>query len=121
MSGMNRPSREEILSGVALFLREDLAPRLQGDLRFQTLISASLLEIVLRELTLDPPSLVLAGELDELLGSEARGGKTFGEKEARLCEMIRQGAFDEGPARPALLRYLACQVRHKIRVDNPKW
>lgn len=121
MAEMNRPSREEILRGVALFLREDLASRLNGDLRFQTLISASLLEIVLRELTLEPVPPKLSAELDALVGGRSDAGAGAQESQARLGEKIRQGDFDEEPARSELLRYLAQAARRKIQVDNPKW
>jgi len=119
--GMNRPSKEEIIQGVIVFLKDDLTPQLKGNVRFQTLISASLLEIVLREMTLNPHSFVDPGELDNLLGPGIRKDANLEEKEAALCEMIRQGAFDEGQPKQALLSYLSKEVRYKIQVDNPKW
>lgn len=125
MKGMNmsvnRPSKEEILRGVSLFLKEDLAPALQGPFRFQALISASLLDIVLRELTLDPDSFFASRNLDGLLGSGIQGGNSQEEKETNLCERIRAGDFDEGEARKRLFSYLAGEIRYKIQVDNPEW
>jgi hypothetical protein len=118
---MNRPSKEEIVKGVLLFLKEDLAPKLKGDLRFPVLIGASLLEIVLREMTLDPHAFMKPGALDNLLGPEARKDASPEEKEATLCEMIREGVFDQGEARQALVGYLSDEVCYKIQVDNPKW
>jgi len=121
MAGTNRPSKEEIVRAVVAFLREELAPQLKGALRFQSLISASLLEIALREMTLDPDAFTEPGELERLLGPEASRLASPDAREARLCEMIRDGAFDEGPARDTLLRYLSNRARYKIQVDNPKW
>lgn len=118
---MNRPSREEILKAVSDYLKDELAPALTGRQRFQSLIAASLLEIVLRELTLDPHAFYDPDDLDRLLGPEAAHGRSPEEKETLLCEKIRQGAFDEGPLRDKLFHYLAGEVRYKIQVDNPKW
>jgi hypothetical protein len=122
MAGTNRPSKEEIVKAVVAFLKEELAPHLKGGLRFQSLISASLLEVVLREMTLDPDSFMDPAELEHLLGIGGLPGPASPDaKEARLCELIREGVFDEGPAREALLQYLSKQARYKIQVDNPKW
>jgi len=118
---VNRPSKEEIVKAVADYLKDELAAQLTGRHRFQALIAASLLEIVLRELTLDPRAFFHAEDLDRLLGPEAAQGRSLDEKEILLCEKIRQGAFDEGPARDRLFAYLAGEVRYKIQVDNPKW
>jgi len=119
---MNRPSKEEILKAVADYLKDGLAPSLKGRQRFQALIAASLLEIVLREVTLDPRAFFDPAELGRLLGPEeaARAG-SLEEKEALLCDRIRAGEFDGGPARRQLLAYLGGETRYKIKVDNPKW
>ncbi len=118
---MNRPSRQEILQAVAEYLKEELAPKLSGRQRFQALIAASLLEIVLREITLDPSAFYDPSGLERLLGPEAQGLESREAAEALLCEKIRRGDFDENPARGRLLEYLAAEVRYKIQVDNPKW
>lgn len=118
---VNRPSKEEILKGVTLFLKEDLAPNLKGGLRFQALISASLLEIVFRELTLDPSAFLASEDLDGLLGPDTDRGMTLEEKEARLCKRIREGDFDEGEARQRLFSYLDREIRYRIQIDNPEW
>lgn len=118
---MNRPSRQEILQAVAEYLKEELAPQLSGRQRFQTLIAASLLEIVLREITLDPSAFYDSAELERLLGPEAQGLESREAAEVLLCEKIRRGDFDENPARERLLEYLAAEARYKIQVDNPKW
>ncbi|MEW6441638.1 MAG: DUF6285 domain-containing protein [bacterium] len=119
---MNRPSKEEIVKAVTDYLKDEVAPKLTGRPRFQVLIAASLLEIVLRELSLDPRSFFEPEELDRLVAPEAPPDASLAEKEALLCRKIRDGAFDAaGPARERLLAYLAGETRYKIQVDNPKW
>ncbi len=118
---VNRPAKEEILEGVVMFLKEKLAPKLKGSTRFQALISASLLEIVLREIALDPEEFFKQEELDRLLGSDVGKDLPLAEKESILCERIREGGFDEGEARKALLDYLKKELQYKIQIDNPKW
>ena len=126
----DRPTNQELIDAVRLFLERELLPTL-GDarLRFQTLVAANCLAIAARELSGEEQ--LLREEwtwLTEWLGattpvptslpvlrSAVRGANQT------LCERIRAGEFDEVARFQELARALRGQVMRKLEVANPKY
>lgn len=121
----DRPTVEELLAAVQDFLRGDVMPGAAGRVRFHLLVAQNLLEIVRRELALEPR--LLRREWDGLreLGlvgpDPADYGKALAAANGRLCVAIREGSYDAGAARGTLLAHLRTVVEDKLRVANPSF
>jgi hypothetical protein len=123
----DRPTAEELIDAVRLFLERELLPAL-GDarLRFQTLVAANALAIAGRELAgaekrwceelielttaLDAPIVAPADFRQEVRGANEE-----------LCRRIRAGAFDEPGRFRELLALARRQVVRKLGVTNPRY
>jgi hypothetical protein len=123
----DKPTSIELLEALAAFLREEVAPRVDGGLRFKAIVGANVAGIVAREIALGP-----AADRDELarltslLGDDAAsGGPQDVATEVRrlsfeLCRRIDAGDGDDGPWRRALLDHLRRTVDAKLSIDSPR-
>ncbi|MGH3743459.1 MAG: DUF6285 domain-containing protein [Mycobacteriales bacterium] len=110
MSMYGRPSAAELAAAAAEYLRDELLPTLEGRQRFQVLVTANVLGVIHRELTLGPGhETAQAGRLADLGVRD----------DAELSAQIRAGRFDERV--PELLQSLRESVRAKLEVANPKY
>jgi len=126
----DRPTAPELILAVRDFLRQELTPAL-GDhrQRFRTLIAANVLDVVVRELdgeegrlraqwerlvALDYSPVACPATLDLLRADIDR-------RERALCERIRGGDGDVGPARQDILAYTRWAVEEKLGVSNPHY
>lgn len=120
----DRPDINELLAGVARFLKEQAAPALENPLRFHALVAANLLAICQRELAGEPAALKreLAG-LRALLGREAGEAQDPAKETTalnrELGELIRQGAADRGEFRQRVLAHLAATLDDALAIANP--
>jgi len=123
----DKPSAIELLEALGAFLREDVAPKLEGSLRFKALVGANVAGIVAREIALGPAQDRAQSErLWTLLGRE--GSPPVGADFAALarelsCELTRhicEGDADTGPWRAEVLAHLRQSVKEKLAVDNPR-
>jgi hypothetical protein len=104
-----RPTTAELVEAVAEFLRDQLAPQLEGALRYQVRIAVHALEVVGRELELGP-----AQERDHQDRLAALGVAD----DASLAAAIRAGQFD---SHPGLVDCLRADTRDRLLVANPRW
>lgn len=112
------PGARELLEAARAALVSEVVPLLPADKRYAALMAANALAISLRELAAPATE---AGELariaallaDPSCGPLERANRT-------LAARIREGAFDAGPARAALLAHLKATTRERLAVSNPK-
>ncbi|MFN2377082.1 MAG: DUF6285 domain-containing protein [Candidatus Binatia bacterium] len=123
----DKPTAIELLEALAAFLREEVAPRLGGGLRFKALVGANAAGIVAREMALGPAQdRAQQARLAALLGREAElvsdeeSAALVREMSFELCRRIDAGDADSGPWREQLLAHLRAVVAEKLAVDNPR-
>ena len=123
----DQPSAIELLEALGAFLREEVAPRLDGGLRFKALVGANVAGIVAREIALGAAQdRAQAGRLWKLLGRDGAPpeGSDFAalsrELSRELTRHICEGDADADPWRAEVLAHLRETVREKLAVDNPK-
>lgn len=110
MNLYGEPTAAELAAASAEFVRNDLLPTLEGRQRFHALVTANVLDIIHRELTLGP-------------GHEAAHARRLADlgvrDDAELATGVRAGLFDDRV--PELLESLRDSVRAKLEVANPKY
>ena len=123
----DKPTSIELLEALAVFLREEVAPRLEGGLRFKAIVGANVAGIVAREIALGPgQDRAQLARLAALLGNDVasvvpeRTAEQVREWSFELCRRIDAGEAEEGPWRAELLAHLKACVDEKLAVDNPK-
>jgi hypothetical protein len=124
----NRPSKEELLRGVAHFLREEALSELEGAAKFHARVAARAVDMALRELETGEAELMgELGDLARLLGESppdlnGPGALRSGvaELNRRLAERIRAGEADAGEFREATLRHLRRMTVSRLAVNNPE-
>ena len=125
----DHPTAAELLAAARLQLERNVIPTLADPrLRFQTLVAANVLAIVERELAEGEPALAAAwrrmADLVESREVQPEGAAlraAVAEQSRVLCERIRAGAYDEGPARQALLAHLRATAAAELAVANPRY
>lgn len=123
----DKPTAIEMLEALEVFLREEVAPKMEGGLRFKALVGANVAGIVAREIALGPgQDRVQLARLKALLHEDAAaGGEDDVAAEVRdlsreLCRRIDAGDADSGPWRDEVLAHLRACVAEKLAVDNPR-
>lgn len=123
----DKPTAIEMLEALAAFLREEVAPRLDGGLRFKALVGANVAGIVAREMALGPAQdRTQLARLAALLGrqveavSDEEAAALVREMSFELCRRIDAGDADSGPWREQVLAHLRAVVAEKLAVDNPR-
>lgn len=124
----NRPSKEELLSGVIRFLREEAVEKLDGRAKFHARVAARAADMVLRELESEREDLQTELEgLRALLGvagtehDEGTGLATQVERlNAELVRRIEAGEADTGPFRETALLHLRKVTVARLEINNPK-
>ena len=121
----DRPTAPELLDAVREFVATELLPTVTDPrLRFRTLVAANLLDMLRRELALEPDLLRaeyarLAALLDdrrpEPAGSQVLGEAIAGQH-AALCDLIRAGR-----ALDACFAAVLDGVRAKLEIANPRY
>ncbi len=132
----DKPSAVELLEALAAFLREEVAPRMEGGMRFKSIVGANVAGIVAREIALGPvqdraqlrrlaallrePQVAAAAQSP---GEEPRGEDVRARVEElsfELCRRIEAGLADSGPWREEVIAHLRAAVDEKLAIDNPK-
>ena len=130
----DKPTSVELLEALAAFLREEIAPRVDGGLRFKAIVGANVAAIVAREIALGPATdREERARLVALLGEDAaRAGENAASGEVpdvaaevrrlsfELCRRIDAGDADAGPWRRELLDHLRRTVDAKLSIDAPR-
>ena len=131
----DKPSSIELLEALAAFLREEVAPRLEGGMRFKAIVGANVAGIVAREIALAPAHdraqlrrlvrLLRVPQSGQAAGAEqSENGEAVRarveELSFELCRRIEAGLADNGPWRRELLAHLKATADEKLAIDNPK-
>jgi aminoglycoside phosphotransferase (APT) family kinase protein len=116
LSATDLPRSDELLIGIADFLRGDGGRALDGRNQFLARVAANALDTVMRELALGPGAVAFEAEaLRGLLGSD---GELQVQRE-NLCRAIRFGEIDL--QRQDLHSYLRQSVFNQVMIDQPNY
>ena len=123
----DRPTAPELLEAIEEFLRERSKNESDRFYGFQFLVAANSLAILRREWILEEASLYAEwGRLDDLLDARDMPADTAGirrellARNDHLCDLIRDGAFDDASGERALLTHLILTTREKLRITSPQ-
>jgi hypothetical protein len=109
----SHPTAHELLDAVASYI-EQIAPKLQNRDAFLARVAANALGVVRRELAEgSQPDRRAEARLRALMGEDG----DVAALNARLCEQIRAGAFDD--REDALLDHLRASAIDQVRIDQP--
>jgi hypothetical protein len=112
----DEPTPIELTKAVADFLREDIAPLVTGHDAFKLRVAANVLDLVMRQLTLEEGSAAdEAARLRALLGIEG----SLVELNRALADKIASGEMDLGT--PGLTDHLWQTTLAKLAVDQPNY
>ncbi|HEY2524841.1 MAG TPA: DUF6285 domain-containing protein [Candidatus Binataceae bacterium] len=110
------PTAPVLLTAAVKYLEEELLPTLTGYHRFQTRVTANVLNIVRRELELrGAQAAAERARLGALVGHDSEV-ETLS---AELCDLIRQGAIDLND--PDLGAHIRQSLADALAINNPKW
>lgn len=122
----DRPTVDELLEAVALFLREDVMANTQGRTAFHARVAANAVDMVRREIrTIEEHYAREWDGLDHLLGVEPMPphldqiGEALKQRNHVLSARIREGDADHGEWRTAVYAHLLQTIRDKLVVSNP--
>jgi len=110
------PSAPILLTAAVKYLEQELLPTLTGYHRFQTRVTANVLNIVRREFELREAQ--SAAERERLRTLVGHDGDVEG-LSAELSESIRRGAIDLNDAN--LRSHLRQSLADALAINNPKW
>jgi hypothetical protein len=110
------PDPTEILAAVAALMRETIMPLLSGHPNYQVRVAANALDLVGRQIALQPGS--DAAELQRLKALLGRDGSLEDLNQA-LCEAIERHAVT--PETPGLAEHLWATTMAKLAVDQPSY
>lgn len=111
-----QPEIDDLLQGVAEFLRQDAMPNLTGRPAFHARVAANAIDLVRRELALGPAADAReTARLEALLG---HGGE-LAALNAEFCDRIR--ADEIGPETPGFAEHLWASTLDKLAVDQPNY
>lgn len=110
----DEPAPFEILTAVAAFLRDAVAPQATPLVAYQARVAANAVDLVARQLTLAP-----ASDAAELAGLRALLGRDgdLGELNAALAEGLADGSIAPDAAAP----HLRATTLAKLAVDQPNY
>ena len=121
----DRPTAPELLDAVREFIASELLPTVSdARLRFRSLVAANLLDMLRRELALEPA--LLRAERERLAGllgdagspptDEANPAATVAAQQAALCALIRENRAPTGT-----FAAVTDAVRAKLEIANPRY
>jgi Domain of unknown function (DUF6285) len=112
----DEPTPTELIRAVADFLRSEIAPQITGHAAFKLRVSLNALDLVTRQLTLEPASdAAEAARLSQLLGIQS----ALADLNRTLAERIARGELDLQT--PGLADHLWQTTLDKLAVDQPKY
>ncbi|MCA9991710.1 MAG: hypothetical protein H6666_10905 [Ardenticatenaceae bacterium] len=126
----DQPQATLLIEAVRQHLASQVLPTIaEPRLRFQTLVAANVLDIVVRELTLaEPFSAAEWARLADLLAvpgtmpaNAAQRDAALAGLNAALCQAIEAGAFDEPAAWSRLLAHCQQTAIEKLQIANPAY
>jgi hypothetical protein len=112
----DKPDPTDLVVTVAKFLRGELLPTLTGHLEFQLRVSINALELVARQLSLEPAA--NATEIERLTALLGHGGD-LSALNGELCATIAAGRATLDT--PGLAEHLWATTMDKLAVDQPAY
>lgn len=111
----DRPTIDELLDAVEIFLRETAVDRLEGQPKFHARVAANAVSIVRRELALEAQM----GDAEaERLGTLTTLSGSRQEMNEQIAGSIRDGGAIDSTA---VLEHLRQTAREKLAVANPNY
>lgn len=124
----HRPTLDELLEAVRLYLEQQAVPALESDRRlyFQTRVAVHALEIVQRERSMgvDPlhnewQRLNFVQDVEKPYSDDpVEVQQALDERNRALCIAIRSGQYDAPARKAALYEHLLETVRERLQVDH---
>ena len=112
----DEPTPEELIKAVADFLRNEIAPVIEGHNAFKLRVGINALDLVTRQLALEQGSdAAEAARLSKLLGMPG----SLGELNRALADRIANGEMDLQT--PGLADHLWQTTMAKLAVDQPNY
>jgi hypothetical protein len=112
----DEPTPEELIRAVADFLRNDIAPEISGHNAFKLRVSINALDLVARQLALEPNSDASESvRLSRLLNRQG----SLSELNRALADGIAKGEFDLQT--PGLPEHLWQTTMDKLAIDQPNY
>jgi hypothetical protein len=112
----DEPTPTELIKAVADFLRNEITPMIKGHNAFKLRVGINALDLVTRQLTLEPASdAAEAARLSKLLGMQG----SLGELNRTLADRIANGEMDLRT--PGLSEHLWQTTMDKLAVDQPNY
>ena len=112
----DEPTPTELIKAVADFLRKEITPMIKGHNAFKLRVGINALDLVTRQLTLEPESDVAeAARLTELLDMQG----SLVDLNGALAERIARGEADLRT--PGLSDHLWLTTMDKLAVDQPNY
>jgi hypothetical protein len=122
----DRPTYDELLEAIELFLDQEIVPNVPGSRGFHARVAANALRIVRRELAHREGQLVAEWEgLDALLGTAERPetlaalADGIQARNKVLADRIRNGDADAGQFADQVRAHVTRTVADKLRVSDP--
>src|SRR2546422_10911864 len=122
----DRPTYDELLAAIEVFLDDEIVPNTPGSRGFHARVAANAIRIVRRELALREEQLAAEWDgLDALLGAAEMPRRQKGLEDeisgrnAALCERIRAGEADAGEYGERVFTHVRRTVADKLRVSDP--
>jgi hypothetical protein len=112
----DEPHPPEILTAVARFLRDTVAPNTTGAIAYQARVAAAALDLVRREIAQAPAATAELTRLRTLLDDPAG---TLPELTAALARRLASGEWDI--TTPGVADHLWATTREKLAVDQPNY
>lgn len=112
----DEPTPTELIQAVAAFLRNDIAPTLNGHSAFKLRVAINALDLVGRQLTLEKRS--DAAERERLTRLLGRNG-TLSELNSALADGISSGSINLQT--PGVAEHLWQTTMDKLAVDQPNY
>ena len=123
----DRPTLDEFLEAVAIYLRDDVMANTTGRTQFHGRVAMNAVEMIRREIThMEAHNMQEWDGLDRILGTEPMPPHLADVREAlvarntALSERIRNGDADSGEWRAAVFAHLKRTTRDRLVVSNPK-
>ena len=112
----DKPTPSELLAAVAHFLRDEILPTLHGHHAFQTRVSCNALDLIARQLALEPAA--DAAEVERLTKLLGHGGD-LESLNREIAAAIADGKATL--ATPGLADHLWATTLAKLAVDQPQY
>ena len=112
----DEPTPTELTKAVADFLRDDIAPQMNGHNAFKLRVAINMLDLVTRQLKLEQGSdAAELARLSQLLGKQG----SLSELNRLLADQIAKGEVDLQT--PGLAEHLWQTIMDKLAVDQPNY